>query len=141
MDIAIIVALIGISGVGASALIQYYLGRQSEKNKKAVEIRSQAYLDLINAVSEIASSARHNEPRDLEQLQNLNKAKARVILVGSNNVVKEVHHFFTEYGVLNSDTSFDAFSDIVAEMRSDLSGERSLDDKILVESLFGQSKE
>ena len=40
MDIKIVVALIGISGVGASALIQYYLGRQSEEIKKAIDIRA-----------------------------------------------------------------------------------------------------
>ena len=52
MDIKLVVALIGIIGVGASALIQYYLGRQNEIYKKSVDIRTQAYLDLVNVVSE-----------------------------------------------------------------------------------------
>ena len=36
MDIKLIVALIGLTGVAASALIQYYLGSRSEKRKKAI---------------------------------------------------------------------------------------------------------
>jgi len=141
MDIKLIVALIGITGVAASALIQYYLGRESEKNKKAVEIRSQAYLDFVNIVSEIASSAKHNKQRDLEQLKNLNKAKSRVVLIGSNEVVEEVHNFFTKHdGLLNSENSFNAFSRIVSAMRSDLSDEKSLANNILIESLFGKNK-
>lgn len=138
MDIKLIVALIGLVGVGASALIQYYLGRQSEQNKKAVDIRAQAYLDLINIVSEIASSAKHLEQRTLEQLQKLTQAKSRVVLIGSDEVVKETHSFFTQHGVLNSDESFKAFSRIVAAMRSDLSGKNSLSISLLSESLFGR---
>ncbi len=138
MDIKVVVALMGLGGVCASALVQYYLGRQSEKNKKVVEIRSQAYLDLVNVVSEIASSAKHDEQRNLEQLQKLTQAKSRVVLIGSDNVVKELHGFFTEFGVLNSEKSFDAFSKIVAEMRIDLSGKSTLASNILAESLFGK---
>ncbi len=138
MDIKLIVALIGFTGVAASALIQYYLGRKSEKDKKAVEIRSQAYLDFINVVSEIASSAKHSEQRNLEQLQKLNQAKSRVILIGSNDVVKEVYVFFTKYGVLNSNEAYSAFSNIVSAMRSDLSGVKSLANNIIYESLFGK---
>jgi len=139
MDIKIVVALIGISGVGASALIQYYLGRQSEETKKAIDIRAQAYLDLLNIVSEIASSAKHNEKRNLEQLQQLIQAKSRVVLIGSDEVVGELHQFFTNYEVLNSEESFNAFTNIVAAMRSDLTGKNTLSSSVLSEALFGKS--
>ena len=69
MDIKFVVALIGLTGVLASALVQYFLGRQAEVNKKNIEVRAQAYLDLVNSVSEIAGSAKHNEVRNLEQLK------------------------------------------------------------------------
>jgi len=139
MDIKLIVALIGLTGVASSALIQFYLGKQSERNKKVIEIRSQAYLDLVNIVSEIASSAKHKKQRDIVQLQMLTQAKSRVILIGSDEVVKSVHAFFTEYGVLNSDDSFSAFSNIVSAMRVDLSGKNLLSDALLKESLFGRN--
>ncbi len=139
MDIKLVVALIGIIGVGASALIQYYLGRRNEINKKAVDIRAQAYLDLVNVVSEIASSSKHGENRNLEQLQKLTQAKSRVVLIGSDCVVKELHRFCTEYGVLNTNESFNAFSGIVAAMRLDLSGNNTLTNDLLSEALFGKS--
>ena len=138
MDIKLIVAFIGLVGVGASALIQYYLGRQSEQNKKTVDIRAQAYLDFVNVVSEIAASAKHLEQRKLEQLQQLTQAKSRVVLIGSDDVVKEIHTFFTKHGVLNSDESFSAFSRIVSAMRSDLSGKNTLSSSLLSESLFAK---
>ena len=136
MDIKLIVALIGLTGVATSALIQYYLGSRSEKRKKTIEIQSQAYLDLLNVVSEIAGSSKQGKQRNLEQLQKLTQAKSRVVLIGSNDVVEKVHIFFTKYGNLNSNDSTRAFSKVVAAMRSDLSGEKFLSDDVLYESLF-----
>ncbi|WP_159440482.1 hypothetical protein [Vibrio ruber] len=92
MDIKIIVAIIGLTGVGASALFQYYLGRQNEKPKKAIDIRAQAYLDLVNIVAEITFSVKHEEKRNLEQLQQFTRANSRVVLIGSNEVVNGLHH-------------------------------------------------
>jgi hypothetical protein len=141
MDIKLIVAIIALTGVVASALIQYYLGRESEKNKKTLEIRSQAYLDFLNIMSELASSAKHKKERDLEQLKKLTQAKSRIVLIGSNNVVKEVRNFFNKFnGTLSSDESLDAFSRIVSAMRSDLSDERSLANNILFDALFGKNE-
>ena len=138
MDIKVVVALIGIVGVLSSALVQYFLGRQAEFNRKNVEIRAQAYLDLVNSVSEIAGSAKHNEDRNLEQLQKLNQAKTRVVLIGSNEVVEAVNNFWLEHGSLNSEEAISSFSVIVSAMRNNLSGENSLPLKLLTEALFGK---
>ncbi|MBQ4864411.1 hypothetical protein J8L98_22215 [Pseudoalteromonas sp. MMG013] len=132
MDIKLIVALIGITGVGISALIQYYLGRRNEKIKKAIDIRAQAYVDLTNIVAEIASS----KERSSEQFQQLTKAKSRVILIGSENVIHEMHSFFTNYGILDSEDAHTSFAKIIAAMRTDLSGDNKLSLNILTESLF-----
>ena len=140
MDIKLIVALIGLTGVAASALIQYYLGSRYEKRKKAVEIKSQAYLDLINVVSEIASSSKQGKERNLEQFQKLTQAKSRIVLIGCNDVVSNIHNFFTKYGELNSKDSLRAFSGIVTAIRSDLSDEKSLPDTMLYESLFNKKQ-
>ncbi len=138
MDIKLVVALIGLVGVLASALVQYYLGRQAEAKKKTVEIRAQAYLDLINSVSEIAGSAKHEVERSLEQLQKLTQAKNRVVLIGSDEVIKAVNSFWMEYGSLDSEESFAAFSLIVSAMRKDLTGKSSLPINLLSEALFGK---
>ncbi len=137
MDIKLIVALIGLVGVLSSALVQYYLGRQSEQNKKAVEVRSQAYLDLINSVSEIAGASKHAVERSVNQLQKLTQAKSRVALIGSDEVVSAVNQFWKNHGSLDSDEAFRSFSLIVAAMRKDLSGKNTLPDNVLKEVLFG----
>jgi hypothetical protein len=137
MDIKIIVALIGILGVLVSALVQYYLGRQAEGRKKIIEIRAQAYLDLLNSVSEIAGSTKHSEARSLEQLQKLTQAKTRAVLVGSNEVVLAIELFWREHGVLNTKEACSAFTSIVSAMRKDLSGKNSLSISLLNGALFG----
>jgi len=140
MDIKLIVAIIGLSGVVVSAIVQYLLGRRGDKAKKTVEIRAQAYLDLVNAVSEIASFSRvHKGSMPQEQLTKLIQAKSRVVLIGSDSVVGEVHAFFTKHEKLNTDASFDSFSKLVAAMRYDLAGKSKSDLKILTEALFGKS--
>ena len=135
MDIKIVVALIGISGVLASAIVQYLLGSKMEKSKKQIEVKSQAYLDFLNAVSDIASSAQYSEKRSVEQLQKLNQAKTRVILIGSKSVVEDLHVFFKDYGTLNSDDAYDSFSKIVKSMRNDLSGKDALNLSVICEAL------
>ena len=139
MDIKIVVALIGISGVLASAIVQYLLGSKMEKSKKQIEVKSQAYLDFVNAVSEIAISTKHTRNISVEQLQRLNQAKTRVVLIGSNKVIEDLNLFFKEYGVLDSDEAYGSFSQIVKSMRNDLSGKDALNLNVICEALFGIS--
>ncbi|EOV6310184.1 hypothetical protein CGI93_08685 [Vibrio parahaemolyticus] len=141
MDIKVVVALIGIGGVLSSALVQFWLGSRTEKKKKHIEIRSSAYLDFLNAVSEIASSAKYSEQRSVEQLKQLNQSKTRVILLGSEAVVTSMHSFFQKHGSLGSEASYVSFSKIVKAMRSDLSGCDGIELSVLCESLFGASVE
>lgn len=139
MDIKLIVALIGLIGVISSAIVQFILGRRSERIKKTNEIRTQAYLDLINAVSDIASMSKIQDSEiSLTQLKYLISSKSRVVLIGSKDVVIEVHQFFTIYNKLESDASFNDFSKIVAAMRNDLTGKSDLDSRLLIEALFGK---
>ncbi|MDN3611635.1 hypothetical protein ACFFUP_13510 [Vibrio ostreicida] len=137
MDIKVVVALIGIGGVLSSALVQFWLGSRTEKKKKHVEIRSSAYLDFLNVVAEIASSATHSEQRSVEQLKQLNQSKTRVILLGSKAVVTTVNSFFQKHDSLDNKESYLSFSKIVKAMRSDLSGCDEIELSVLCESLFG----
>jgi len=92
MDLKITVALIGLTGVLASVATQFFLARSTEKNKKAIEVRTNAYLDLINAVAELATSGHYGKQREQEQLAKLTQAKSRVVLIGSRSVVISLHH-------------------------------------------------
>jgi hypothetical protein len=139
MDIKLVVAVMAFSGVITSALVQYALGRKSEKSKKVIEVRSQAYLDLVNSVSEIASSSKiNNGVFEPELLTKLIQSKTRVVLVGSDDVVEEVRNYFTKFGKLDSDDAFDSFSSIVAAMRLDITGSNKTSKKTLSEAIFGK---
>ncbi|MDE1462906.1 hypothetical protein [Spartinivicinus poritis] len=140
MDIKVIVALIRVLGVLVSAGVQLFLGSRCEKRKKALDIKAEAYLDFLNSVSEIASSYKHNENRSLEQLQVLNKAKTRVVLIGSDEVVLSLNNFFKVYGNLNSDDANFSFSKIVKSMRKDLSDTDNISIDIVFNSLFSKAK-
>ncbi|AWB66392.1 hypothetical protein C2869_08105 [Saccharobesus litoralis] len=137
MDIKVIVALIGLLGVLASALVQYFLGRQAETRKKLIEIRAQAYLDLVNIVSEIASSSKHSVSRQPNQLKSLTQAKTRAVLVGSDEVVEAIENFWNKFGILATDESFSAFTLIVLAMRKDLTGNNKVSESNLNSALFG----
>lgn len=143
MDIKIVVAIIGICSVLISALVQFYLGRSSEANRKRTEIKAQAYLDLLNSVSHIASTAGTNRTDDLkrELLRDLIQSKSRVVLVGSKEVVQEVHQFFTKHDQLKTKESMSDFSVLVMAMRKDLVGRVDSNAKSITEALFGKERQ
>ena len=134
MTIEIIVAATGILGVMASTLVQLYLGRQQEARKKIIEIRAQAYLDIINAVATIKIQGENLEP---EALGKVIQAKSRVVVVGSNGVVKAIEEFWREYGGLNTPEEKSSFTLILGGIRKDLSGKNSLSNNLLKGALFG----
>ena len=134
MSIEIIVAATGILGVMASTLVQLYLGRQQEARKKIIEIRAQAYLDLINAVATIKIQGENLEPEAIEKLL---QAKSRVVVVGSDGVVKAIEEFWREYGNLKTPEEKSSFTLILGGIRKDLSGKNSLPNNLLKGALFG----
>ncbi|MDF1528603.1 MAG: hypothetical protein P1R74_05680 [Sedimenticola sp.] len=143
MDVKVVVAIIGICSVLISALVQFYLGRNSEANKKRTEIKVQAYLDLINSVSNIASSAgsKRTETLKHELLRDLIQSKSRVVLVGSKDVVQSIHEFFTKHDQLKTKESMTDFSILVMAMRKDLVGSTDAGVVKINEALFGRDKQ
>ena len=131
MSIEIIVAATGILGVMASTLVQLYLGRQQEARKKIIEIRAQAYMDLVNAVATIAKQG--VSPDTLEKLT---QARSRAVVVGSNVVVKAIEEFWRKHGTLNTPEALSSFTLILGGMRKDLSGKNSLPNNLLEGALF-----
>ena len=132
MNIEIIGAATGILGVMASTLVQLYLGRQQEARKKIIEIRAQAYMDLVNAVATV----RHQGVSP-DTLEKLTKAKSRAVVVGSNGVVKAIEEFWRKHGTLNTPEALSSFTLILGGMRKDLSGTNSLPNNLLEGALFG----
>jgi len=138
MDIKLVVALIGLTGVAASALIQFYLGKLASLSKKAIDLKGTAYVDLVQAVSSIAASSKAGKGRNAAQFEKLTDAKTRVIMFGSDKVILKFNEFFVKYGVLDNEGAANSFSSMVSEMKRDISGKHGLSDKLLQEALFGK---
>ncbi|RSD30928.1 hypothetical protein [Vibrio pectenicida] len=133
MELNLIAALIGISGVFLGALVQYVLAGKAAVTKRVMELRTDAYCKFVDSVSSIAVC----EPSEhAVKLENLNQAKTRVILIGSQSVVSKLEVFFTRYGVLSSTEAELAFTEIIQAMRNDLSKTGSLELVNLHRSLF-----
>ena len=131
MSIEIIVAATGILGVMASTLVQLYLGRQQEARKKIIEIRAQAYLDLINAVATIVKQGQ-NPDANAKLLQ----ARSRIAVLGSDGVVKAIGEFWREYGRLSTPEGRSSYTFMLAVIRKDLAGKNSLPNNLLEGALF-----
>jgi hypothetical protein len=103
-----------------------------------LETRAQAYLDLVNSVSEIATYSKLTQGKDAAHLARLIQSKTRVVIIGSDAVVTEVHRFFADHDRLLTDASFDAFTKVMSAMRSDLAGKNKIELNVLSEALFGK---
>ncbi|ATP89898.1 hypothetical protein [Aeromonas caviae] len=140
MDTSLIVACIGVVSVLASALVQYKLGRLNERSKKEEEVRTQAYLDFVNVVSEIASSSNSgNKSVDGERHRKLVSSKSRVVLLGSDQVVRSVSDFFCKHQQLSSAESYKDFTLVIMAMRKDVSVKNRLKSDELEVALFGKN--
>ena len=133
MSIEIIVAATGILGVMASTLVQLYLGRQQEARKKIIEIRAQAYLDLVNAVGALASQGANPDTNE-----KLLQARSRAAVLGSDGVVKAIEEFWREHGALDTPEAIASFTFIVARIRKDLTGKLTLSNNLLSNALFNR---
>ena len=131
MSVEIIVAATGILGVMASTLVQLYLGRQQEARKKIIEIRAQAYLDLVNAVGALASQGANPDTNE-----KLLQAKSRAAVVGSDGVVKAIGEFWREHGTFSTPEARSSYTFMLAVMRKDLAGKNSLPNNLLEGALF-----
>ena len=136
MSIEIIVAATGILGVMASTLVQLYLGRQQEARKKIIQIRAQAYLDLVNAFADIVYGGGIKVSD--ETMGKLIQAKSRSVVLGSDGVVKAIEEFWREHGALDTPEAIASFTFIVARIRKDLTGKLTLSNNLLSNALFNR---
>jgi hypothetical protein len=140
LDTSLIVAFVGLIGVLASALVQYKLGRLNERSKKEEEVKTQAYLDFVNVVSEIASSSKGgNRTVESEQHRKLVSSKTRVVLLGSDKVVRSISTFFCKHQQLNTAEAYNDFTLVMLEMRRDVSVKNKLNSDELYVALFGKT--
>lgn len=122
MDITLTIAIVSFITAVILAYINYRLNRQNDRFSKKSEMRTQAYIDFINCVSELAVLARKGHTRNTDVLIKLTDSKSRIAIYGNVTVIQELANFDQNFGIIDSELASDAFMKIVHEMRNDAVG-------------------
>jgi hypothetical protein len=80
----------------------------------------QAYVDLIQSVSELGMAQRHKDAaKEKENRIKLLDAKSRIVIYGSQEVIKNLAEFFKEGGVLTNAEERRLFIRVYQAMRNE----------------------
>jgi hypothetical protein len=121
--LSVLTALIGLIGGLVGATLTYWLGIRGEAAKGYQKLRTEAYIQFIEAATAVAIGQRTEDaPKTNEALRLLSEAKSKIAVYGSRKVVALIADFFRKYGVLNSNASCASFAYIIALMRSETPG-------------------
>ncbi|MDH5434819.1 MAG: hypothetical protein OEY19_12820 [Gammaproteobacteria bacterium] len=132
----VLIATLPLLGVVIGALLQFILGRSSEKRKQLEVLRSEAYSTYLRSVSASAHMQSEKDRSDVFKLAS--DAKSRIAVYGSASVIEALAKFEEAGAVLNNENSIERFISIVKAMRSDNS---PMSDKNLSLVLFGTAQQ
>ena len=125
--------LIPIVAAFVAAILAFLFGRQAELSKHYSSLRTEAYVDFLGAVAEIAICQRRGDSeKETTALARLAAAKARIAIYGSKPVAVKAAKFFAECGELSSPAGRASFLAVAAAMRSE--GGRNV--KVLEENVL-----
>lgn len=142
MDIKLIIAVLTSITAIALAYLNYRLSRKTSRNDKNAELRTQSYVDFVNAVSEIATTSGSSASRSKESLKKLVDAKTRIAIYGDSEVIIKMAEFDKKHGLLNDEPSMESFMSIALAMRKASIGvsKQSLRNEIR-QVLFGNERD
>jgi hypothetical protein len=117
--IAQLAPVLSLFGVMVGASLQYLYSRSAENTKHRTTLRTEAYIDYLEAVSLLgraspSTSDKINEARALAA-----NAKARICIYGSDAVIRQLAVFDTDGAILNNLTAQDHFLRLCSLMRSE----------------------
>lgn len=114
-----IVAILPILGLIIGASLQYFFTRYLENQRHHRELRTQAYLDYLKSISELAhlNDPQGSQERDL--FAKVADAKARICLYGSEGVLRAFALFEKLGATITSPMQQKAFVGMVLAMRED----------------------
>ncbi|WP_199611552.1 hypothetical protein [Flocculibacter collagenilyticus] len=127
MDVKLAVGVLTFFGVIIGATLQYFFTKHVESLKHAKELKSKAYADYLDAISEDASYNHEIGSRAQKRVYaKIADAKARICLYGSSEVITAYSEFLALGGVFNSQKQKDAFTKMFSHMRKDSGGSEIL---------------
>ena len=116
MSTPFLTALLPLVGVVIGAGLHYLFSRSGERLKQLEASRSQAYVDYLRCVAQIAK-ARDDQKTRGELLAALADAKTRVCMYGSIKVIRALADFEKGGSVLTAPDSIQRFLEICHEVR------------------------
>ena len=116
------VALVSVVGVIVGAVLQYLFTRHLENQRHHRERRAQAYADYLKAVCDQAQLGDQLYPEAHEIYARAADAKCRICLYGQSEVVQAFAEFERLGATMNTPEQREAFTRMVAGMRSDSGG-------------------
>jgi hypothetical protein len=112
-------AIFSFFGVVIGASLQYIFTRYLEVQRHGRELRTQAYLDFINCVSELAHLNEPQGSQERDLLAKTTSAKGRICLYGSREVIHAFAAFENLGAVISSPEQRAGFVALLAAMRKD----------------------
>jgi len=110
-------ALLPVLGVVIGASLQFFFSRFGERRKQLEILRSQAYVDYLRSVAQIAQIDRADHKKRVEFLAAAADAKTRICVYGSAKVVDALAAFEKGGPALDSSDSLARFLVMCNEMR------------------------
>ncbi|HLP99473.1 MAG TPA: hypothetical protein VK149_13630 [Sideroxyarcus sp.] len=128
-----VAAMFSFLGIIIGALLQYFFTRHLDNQKHRRELKTKAYTDYLNSVCELANFGK----RSPELSTKTADAKARICLYGSASAVSAFATFERLGATMNTPEQRNAFTNMVAIMRSDSGSDSQVALKDLEAVLLG----
>lgn len=135
----LVAAVVGLLGVTAGALLQYWLSRRTMLESRQTEQVSIAYADYLLGVAGVAQAQRHKDNTGLrESLRQLTDAKTRIAVYGDSQVIATMAAFERLGPVLATPEQRKAFVSIINAMRRNRGNHSALiSDQDILQVIFG----
>ena len=104
----------------AGVITQYVLFYYTDRRKRNADLKMQAYVDLIRSVSELGMAYKDKDiAKEKEYRVKLLDAKSRIIIYGSQKVIKTLAEYFKTGGNLNNEEERSLFIRVYQAMRNE----------------------
>ena len=134
-------AIASLVGIVLGAFIQFYFSKYLEQQRHRREIRTKAYTDYLNCVSDHANQRYDRQSSEGRALgARTADAKCRICLYGSSKAIETFAKFERLGATMNTDEQCDAFVNMVAAMRNDSINDVSIESENLRLVLLGKGQ-
>ena len=118
MDIKLVLVVVTSLTALILAYLNFRLTREINRNSKNTELRTQAYVDFIDAVAESAMAGQSGKNRPDSITKKIVDAKTRIAIYGDLEVIQGLAEFDRDHGWAHDKESRDSLTRLVLAMRN-----------------------